>query len=521
MSAEEPLTARDSAPVATTVPILEARQIRKHYPGVQALDGVDFDLAPGEVRALVGKNGAGKSTFVKILSGATHADSGTVTLEGKPTAIRSPADAFASGIATVYQEMSLVMGLSVAENILLGRWPRHGRFGVQMIDKAATISRATEALDMMGVTLNPREIVRRLSVPERQMVEIAKALSFKPKVLILDEPTSSLPAHEVNALLALVRRLAEKGVAVIYVSHRLQELPRVADSLTVFRDGRQVGTVPMAEASPQRIVRMMIGSEWKKSSSAPRASSGAVRLSISHATRKHHLRDVTFDLHEGEVIGIAGLLGSGRTELLRAIFGLDRLEAGSISVDGRVIARPTPIRMKSLGVGMTPEDRKGQGLVQALSVAKNLTLSCLERVSRNRVISLQKERTLADGMVTALSIRTPNLNVKARALSGGNQQKLVIGKWLNSQVKVLLMDEPTRGIDIEAKNQLYELVRSLAGRGISVIFVSSEIDEVLEVSDRILVLNGGRIVADVRAAQVTLEKVLAIAMSDEGALTTA
>jgi ABC-type sugar transport system ATPase subunit len=346
------------------------------------------------------------------------------------------------------------------------------------------------------------------------MVEIAKAVSFKPKVLILDEPTSSLPAHEVDALLALVRRLADRGVAVIYVSHRLQELPRVADSLTVFRDGRQVGTVPMAEASPQRIVQMMIGSEWKKSAAAPRASSGIVRLSVRNAVRKHHLRGISFDLHEGEVIGIAGLLGSGRTELLRAIFGLDRLESGSIAVNGKVVVHPTPIRMKALGIGMTPEDRKGQGLVQALSVAKNLTLTCLDRISRNRIISMQKERALADEMVSALSIRTPTINVKARALSGGNQQKLVIGKWLNSQVKVLLMDEPTRGIDIEAKNQVYELVRSLAGRGISVIFVSSEIDEVLEVSDRILVLNGGRIVADVRAAQVTLEKVLAMAMSD-------
>lgn len=499
----------------STVPILKAHALRKSYPGVQALDGVDFELAPGEVRALIGKNGAGKSTFVKILSGATMADSGTLAVEGKHAAIRSPADAFAAGIATVYQEMSLVMGLSVAENILLGRWPRKGRFGLQMIDKSETLSVAAQAMDMMGIALNPREIVRRLSVPERQMVEIAKAVSFKPKVLILDEPTSSLPAHEVDALLSLVRRLAERGVAVIYVSHRLQELPRVADSLTVFRDGLQVGTVPMSEGTPERIVQMMIGGEWEKSRSAHRESSGAVRLSVRHAERRNHLHDVTLDLHEGEVLGIAGLLGSGRTELLRAIFGLDRLDSGSVSIDGRVVSRPTPIRMKSLGVGMTPEDRKAQGLVSVLSVAKNLTLSCLDRVSRNRVIMPQLERALAGSMVEALSIRTPSLGVKARSLSGGNQQKLVIGKWLNSQVKVLLMDEPTRGIDIEAKNQVYELVRNLSGRGISVIFVSSEIDEVLEVSDRILILNQGRIVADVRAAEVTLERVLSIAMSNE------
>ncbi|HTZ52219.1 MAG TPA: sugar ABC transporter ATP-binding protein [Spirochaetia bacterium] len=498
-----------------TVPILEAHQVRKRYPGVQALDGVDFRLEAGEVRALIGKNGAGKSTFVKILSGATHPDSGTLTVQGRPTVIHSPADAFAAGIATVYQEMSLVMGLSVAENILLGRWPRSRRLGMPTIDTRRTVAEAREALDLMGVSLNPREQVRRLSVPQRQMVEIAKAISFKPKVLILDEPTSSLPAHEVDALLALVRRLADRGVAVIYVSHRLQELPRVADSLTVFRDGLQVGTIPMPEATPERIVQMMIGSEWKRSSSTTRGATGAVRLSVKDAFRKRFIRGVSFDLHEGEVLGIAGLLGSGRTELLRAIFGLDRLDSGSIIVNGRTVRRPTPIRMKSLGVGMTPEDRKGEGIVAALSVAKNLTLTSLDRISRARVISPRAERDLAGGMVKALSIRTPNTAVQARALSGGNQQKLVIGKWLNSQVQVLLMDEPTRGIDIEAKNQVYGLVRELAARGISIVFVSSEIEEVLEVSDRILVFNRGRIAADLPIGQATLEKVLAISMVDE------
>jgi ABC-type sugar transport system ATPase subunit len=497
------------------VPILKAEGICKRYPGVQALKEVNFELMAGEVRALIGKNGAGKSTFVKILSGATHADSGTLTIEGRPVSIRTPSDAFGSGIATVYQEMSLVMGLSVAENILLGRWPRRSRLGIQVIDKAETLAEAMQALEMMKVNLNPREIVRRLSVPERQMVEIAKALVFKPKVLILDEPTSSLPAHEVDTLLGLVRRLAEKGMAVIYVSHRLQELPRVADSLTVFRDGRQVGTVPIGEASPERIVHMMIGAEWKKSTSTGREASPRLRLSVRNLERKHHLHGISFDLHEGEVLGIAGLLGSGRTELLRAIFGLDPLDGGSITVDGRLVSRPTPVLMRSLGVGMTPEDRKGQGFVSVLSVAKNLTLSCLHRVSRSSILSLKAERALAGSMVEALSIRTPDLAVQARALSGGNQQKLVIGKWLNSQVKLLLMDEPTRGIDIEAKNQVYELVRSLASQGISVIFVSSEIDEVLDVSDRVLILNRGRVAADVPSARITLDKVLAIVMNSE------
>ncbi|MEW5816045.1 MAG: sugar ABC transporter ATP-binding protein, partial [Spirochaetota bacterium] len=465
-----------------------------------------------EVRALVGKNGAGKSTLVKVLSGATHPDSGSIYIDGRPAQIKSPADAFGAGIATVYQEMSLVMGLTVAENVLLGRWARKKRIGIQVIDRKETARVARAALDRMGVNLNPQEIVRRLSVPERQMVEIAKAVAFQPKVLILDEPTSSLPAHEVDALLALVRRLAEKGVAVVYVSHRLQELPRVADSLTVLRDGRLVGTISMRAASPEQIARMMIGSEWKRSDLSHCEVGNEVRLSVRSLERKGYLHGVSFDLYAGEVLGIAGLLGSGRTELLRAVFGLDPLDGGNVSVTGRRIFRPTPLVMKRLKVGLTPEDRKGQGLVPCLSVCHNLTLSCLERISRSQVISPPIERVLATKMVEALSIRTPGINVRARSLSGGNQQKLVIGKWLNSEVKILLMDEPTRGIDIEAKEQVYGLVRKLAAQGISVVFVSSELEEVMEVSDRILVLNRGRIVAEVPRASANLEQLLALAM---------
>jgi ABC-type sugar transport system ATPase subunit len=496
-------------------PILRVENICKHYPGVQALKGVDFELKAGEVRALLGKNGAGKSTLVKILSGATSPDSGKIFVEGKEISIRSPGNAFAAGIATVYQEMSLIKGLTVAENILLGRWPRWRMIGVQVIDQERTLEEASKALAMMGVSLNLRELVSRLSVPERQMVEIAKAVSFKPKVLILDEPTSALPQAEVDLLLALVRRLAENGVAVIYVSHRLQEIPRVADSLTVLRDGQNIGTIPIQEGTPETIANMMIGGEWAKTLVEHRAVKTEARLSVRNLSRKRYLHNVSFDLNVGEVLGIAGLLGSGRTELLRAIFGLDPIDEGTILLDGIQLSNPNPRMMKAHGVGMTPEDRKGEGLVLPMSVGDNLILSCFERISRNNMISSQSAKNLANEMVEAMSIQTPNLEAKALSLSGGNQQKLVIGKWLNSKVKILLMDEPTRGIDIHAKEQVYSLVRELAKEGISVIFVSSELEEVINVSDRILVLNQGRIVCELPAAQADLEQVLALAMKEE------
>lgn len=498
-------------------PILRAEKINKYYPGVHALDNVDFELRAGEVRALLGKNGAGKSTLVKILSGATHADSGQIFMEDQRVVLNSPMDAFRVGIATVYQEMSLVKGLTVAENILLGRWPRQRWLGIDTINQRQTRQLAREALEMMGVHLNLGETVGRLSVAEQQVVEIAKVVSLRPKVMILDEPTSALPQAEVDHLLALVRRLAENGVAVIYVSHRLQEIPRVADSITFLRDGRLVDTIPIAEATPERVANMIVGGQWTRAlpQQTVREGEREVRLSVQHISRQRYLHDVSFDLHAGEVLGLAGLLGSGRTELVRAIFGLDAVDSGTIAIDGQVIAHPNPMEMKAKGIGLTPEDRKAQGLVLALNVEDNLTLSALDRVSHNQIISAPAKRGLAEKMVEALSIQTPNLAVKALSLSGGNQQKLVVGKWLNSQARILLMDEPTRGIDIQAKEQIYGLVRNLARQGISIIFISSEIEEVLEVADRILVLNQGRIVADVPASQADLEQILALAMSEE------
>lgn len=495
--------------------ILILEGLYKRYPGVVALDHVDFTLEPGEVRALLGKNGAGKSTLVKILSGAVQQDSGTIKLDGRDITINSPRDAFDQGIYTVYQEMSLVPGLSVAENIMMGRWPRRSILGVgRMVDYQEIRRVAQQALDELEVDIDLDEKVSRLDVAEQQIVEIAKAISFDPRVLVLDEPTSALAASEVSVLHRLVRRLIKQDRAVIYVTHRLQEIPHVADSVTVLRDGLNVGTIHVDEATPERISHMMIGFDWQRTERERKNHVGEAKLSVSGLNRQNELHDISFDVRGGEVLGIAGLMGSGRTELLRAIFGLDPVDSGEIKVDGEIIQTRSPIAMKLHGVGMTPEDRKHDGLVLSSSVKTNLTLASMHLMSNSGVLDFDREQAMADEMVDSISIKAPSLDVKVQTLSGGNQQKVVIGNWLNTQPSVLIMDEPTRGIDIQAKEQIFDLMRDLAQRGLAVLFVSSEIEEVLDVADRILIMNQGRITGEVLPDQINLETLLALVMEE-------
>ena len=497
-------------------PILTIENVSKQYPGVLALDRVDFSVNQGEVRALLGKNGAGKSTVVKILSGAVQPDSGVISINRNPVTFRNPRDAFEQGICTVYQEMSLVPGLSVAENILLGRWPQIHRFGLSVIDRSEIRRIAQASLEQLQVKINLNEQVGRLSVAHQQLVEIAKAISFDPRVLVLDEPTSALPAEEVELLHKVVRHLAESGRAIIYVTHRLQEIPYVADSVTVLRDGRHIGTIPVESATPERIANMMIGIDWQRTLVERRAAGrvGEVKLSVRNLVRKGVLHDISFDLRAGEVLGIAGLLGSGRTELLRAIFGLDHLDSGEIWVNGSRLSMLSPRNLKAHRVGMAPEDRKRQGLVLPFSVQDNLTLASLKRASIRGVLQRPQERALAVDMVKNLQIKTAGLDVKTRTLSGGNQQKVVIGNWLNTLPDVLIMDEPTRGIDIQAKEQIFTLVRQLADSGLAVLFVSSEIEEVLDVSDRILIMNQGYLTGEVNPNETDLEKLLTLVMEE-------
>lgn len=497
------------------MPILTLEGITKQYPGVLALDEVDFSLEKGEVRALLGKNGAGKSTLVKILSGAVKPDEGRIRVNGDWVQINTPRHAFDHGICTVYQEMSLVPGLSVAENILLGRWPRQRFLGVGTIDRKAIRRHAREALDQLDIQFDLDEKVSRLTVAEQQLVEIAKALSFDPRVLILDEPTSALASEEVDTLHRVVRHLASQGRAIIYVTHRLQEVPHVADRVTVLRDGRKMGTIGVEEATPDRIANMMIGKDWERGIPCyTEAEKGGVELDVRNLSREGVLHNVSLSVRAGEVVGIAGLLGSGRTDLLRCIFGLDKMDSGEILVKGERVPNPDPITMKQKGVGMTPEDRKREGLVLPFLVRQNLTLASFDRYSQRGILQPEKARDMAAEMVDSIDIKTPSLNAKTRTLSGGNQQKLVIGNWLNTLPEILMMDEPTRGIDIEAKEQVFSLVRDLACQGIAVLFISSEIEEVLDVADRILVMNQGRITHEVTPDEVTLEKLLALVMEE-------
>ena len=460
----------------------------------------------GKVNALLGKNGAGKSTLVKILAGAEQPSGGEVRVDGRPVVMRSAQDAFRHGIATVYQELSLIPELTVGENILLGRLPRRrGRLGGLMIDWPATFARAAEVLGRTGARIDVRRKVADLGVAQRQVVEIAKAMSFDPSVLMLDEPTSALAQHETAGLFRLVRQLADRGVAVVYITHRLQELRHIADAVTVLRDGRLVGTAAMADSTAASIVGMMFGRVERKHRPprVPHDRKPVLQaVNLCHGT---HFHDVNLTVRRGEVLGIAGMLGSGRTELLRALFGADPCDGGEIVLDGERVARPTPRRMRRLGLAFTPEERKEQALVQVLSTRANASLASLSRLSTLGLITRGRERAMLRDMTRRLAIKLPDMEQPVSTLSGGNQQKVVVAKWLNTRPRVILFDEPTRGIDVEAKQQIFQIMWDLSERGISSVFVSSELEELVDVCHRILVMKDGTIAGEVDPAETDPE----------------
>ena len=498
------------SPVA---PVLECRSLSKTYGSVRALDNVSLTLRAGEVRALLGKNGAGKSTLVNLVSGAQRPDEGhdSILVDGAPVTWSNPGEARAGGIAVVHQEFSLIPGLSVAENITLGRWPR-SRSG--FIDSAAILERARTAVDKLGEPLPLGVEVGKLPIAQQQLVEIAKALVDQPKVLILDEPTSALNAHEVDLLLALVRRLAGQGVAIIYVSHRMKEIPLVADSLTVLRDGCEVETFGVADASAERVAALIAGESATAARIEHRECRGEpVVLSVRDVRVPGVLDGVSFDLHRGEVLGIAGLLGSGRTELLEVIYGV-RKGTGSVEVGDRKAERRLPRRMLARKVGLTAEDRKDTGIVPMLGVGENVLLSARGRVLPRFWLRADDEARIVRETLAKLSIVASSAAQPIGELSGGNQQKTVIGRLLAAEMSVLLLDEPTRGVDVHAKSQIYRIIRELGQSGVSSIFVSSELEELAEVCDRVLVLRDGRIRDEVVGADSTAERLLALAMKE-------
>ncbi|MER6161044.1 sugar ABC transporter ATP-binding protein [Streptomyces sp. NPDC001868] len=490
--------------------LLRIEGIRKTFPGVVALDGVDFDLRRGEVHVLLGENGAGKSTLIKMLSGAYTPDAGRILVGGEEVRIHGAQDSERLGIATIYQEFNLVPDLTVAENIFLGRQPR--RFG--MIDRKRMEAEAAELLERVGVRVSPRALVRELGIARLQMVEIAKALSLDARVLIMDEPTAVLTTEEVEKLFAIVRRLREDGVGVVFITHHLEEIAALGDRVTVIRDGKSVGQVP-ASTPEDELVRLMVGRSIEQQYPREQGDAGAgdALLVVEGLTRDGVFHDVSFAVRAGEVVGIAGLVGAGRTEVVRAVFGADPYDKGAVRVGGSAVPKDDVNAAMTAGIGLVPEDRKGQGLLLDASVEENLGLVTLRGATRGGFVDLKGQRESAARVAERLGVRMAGLHQHVRTLSGGNQQKVVIGKWLLANTKVLILDEPTRGIDVGAKVEIYELINELTAAGAAVLMISSDLPEVLGMSDRVLVMAQGRIAGELAAAEATQDAVMALAVS--------
>ena len=502
-------------PPATTggpVPRVELRGISKRFAATQALQDVSFDLRAGEVHALVGENGAGKSTLVKILAGVHAPDAGTILLDGQPTAVADPVAARALGIAVVHQEPRLFPDLSVAENVFLAH-PPTGRLGA--ISWPVMRRRAAELFEQLDVRLDVTAPVRGLSMADQQLIEIAKALSFDARVLILDEPTASLSAHEVERLFSIVRRTRDSGVAVLFVSHRLDEVFRLCDRATVLRDGRHVVTAPISGLTTGDLVRHMVG---RAVSLFPKADTavGDVLLEVDGISRPGEFRDISFDLRAGEILGLAGLVGAGRTEIARVLFGIEHAAGGEIRIGGRPVRFASPSAALRAGIAYVPEDRHQDGLVLEFSIASNITLPILSRLFARLFLRRATERSVARRYTERLRVRTTGVDQLVAALSGGNQQKVVIAKWLATDPRVLILDEPTRGVDIGAKVEVHRIVSELAASGLGIILISSDLPEVLAMSDRILVLHEGRITDEIPRAEASEERVMFAATGQTG-----
>ena len=490
---------------------IRTSQLTKDYPGTRALDNVTVTFDNARVHALVGKNGSGKSTLVKIFAGAVKPTSGEIYLNDEALHFNATSEAYDKGIVTVYQEMSLVPGLSVAENIFLGRLPKKNN----AIDWSTTNQRAEALLQHMNVEIDPRQIVSRLSMWQAQVVEITKALSFDPKVILLDEPTSALAQNEVQNLFQAIRALKERGVVIIYITHKLQELPQIADTVTVLRDGRLVGSVQMSEVEHKDIISMMFGAVKIQSRPRDIPVQEDVVLEVKNLSRASWYQEVNFSLKRGEVLGIAGMLGSGRTELLRGIFGADPVDSGEVIVEGKTYKSANPIKMVKAGIGLTPENRKTQGLILIHSILDNLCYASMNITANGWVENKRKRLAFADKQVRELDIKLPGVEVLCSSLSGGNQQKVVVGNWLNTSPKVMLYDEPSRGIDVSAKQQIFEIMWEQARKGVSSIFVSTELEELLEVCHRILIMRHGMIAGEVNPDEVNTNELYEICMRGE------
>jgi len=488
--------------------LLRAEGIDKSFSGLHALDGVDFDLKEGEVHILLGENGAGKSTLMKIISATLPKDAGKISICDQEVELTSPGHARDLGIGMVYQELSLIPALSVAENIFLGKLPKRS---TRTVHWSRLFTEAHELLDGFGVDIDPRQRVGALGMAERQLVEIAKALSMKVQILLLDEPTSALSDEERSRLFDIIRRLQKKGVGTIYVSHRLDEVPEIGQRVTVLRDGKKIGTLPVEEADEDTLIRMMVGRELREHFPKEEVELGREVLRIQGLTVENKLNDLNLTLHEGEILGIAGLMGAGRTEFARALFGIDQIDSGKIFIEGHEVTISSPWEAIALGLGYLTENRR-DGLVPRLSVAANIILASMRRLCTMGFLHLHKEKSLSERYIRELGIHTAGPNQKVEFLSGGNQQKVALAKWLCSHSKIMIFDEPTRGIDVGSKIEVYRLMNQLVKEGVGIIMISSELPEVMAMADRILVMCRGSFSAEFERGEATQEDILRYAV---------
>lgn len=494
--------------------VLKVKGITKHFPGVTALNKVSFDLVRGEVHALVGENGAGKSTLIKILAGLYPPDEGEMWLNGKRFAPQTPKDSQEMGISVIHQELHLVPGLDAVENIFMGRQPLKNRLG--FVNWKEMRQKTQALVNQLGIELRLDVPVGRLSVAHQQMVEIAKALSYEAQIIIMDEPTSTLTNEEIDGLFSIIGTLKNNGVSIIYISHRLNEIKEITDRVTVLRDGQYIGTKRVVDTTIDEVIHMMVGRNIQDKFPRIRGGRGHERLRVEHLSRGDQLQDISFSVYEGEVLGIAGLVGAGRTETVRAIVGADTKDQGNIYLDGERIQIGSPVDAVGHGIGLIPEDRKSHGLILDMSVRGNITLPILSSFCHKLgFVDASRESEIVTSLVGTLDIRTPSIERLVKNLSGGNQQKVVLARWFAKQCDVLIFDEPTRGIDVGAKIEIYNLINELTQQGKAIIMISSEMPEILGMSDRIIVMHDGRIIGELDTKQTSQEEIMSLIVSDQ------
>ena len=494
------------------MPILQVTSLTKSYSGIKALDNVQLTLQKGTVHALMGENGAGKSTFMKILIGLVDADSGNIIFEGNELKGHGVNDMQRKGISMIHQEILIIPELTVAQNIFLGREKEITGSKTGWLNEDLITSKAKELLEQLGLDILPTARMKYLSVAQMQMVEIAKAISNDAKIIIMDEPTSAISDKEVATLFRIIRELKAKGVAIIYISHKMDEIFRISDTITVLRDGKYIGTKSASELDDNSLIKMMVGREIENMFPESGSEKGRQILSVKNLTKRGKFTDINFDVYAGEILGIAGLMGAGRTEIARAIYGLDKPDRGEIYLDGEKVTIKSADYAVKKGIGYVSEDRKGLGLIPQMSVLQNMTLASLSNHRRGIFINTKSENTVAQEMIEILKVKSSGVNQKITHLSGGNQQKVVIGKVLLSSPKVIILDEPTRGVDVGAKFEIYKLIQDLAGKGIAVIMISSELPEILGMSNRIMVLSKGKQTAMLSKSEATQELIMKYAV---------